>query len=138
LSGERAVSTGLSVLSSAELTNSNVQRCSDCDPSIVYRQCHTADTQYPILSVQLIWMTGRIQDFSDNSQRVFFRRISFLLPINFWNLDIAHLVLGSSKLVERVVVMHGGKSGGTGTSSRVTFSPRTKPCGTTTEDRMQK
>jgi hypothetical protein len=98
LTGERAVSTGLSVPSLAGLTNSNVQRCSDCDPGIVYRQCHTADTQYPILSVQLISMTGRIHDFSDNSQRVFFRRISFLLPINFWNFDVAHLVLGELQI----------------------------------------
>ena len=138
LTGKRAVSTGLCVPSLVELTNSNIQRCSDCDPSIVYRQCHTADTQYPILPVQLISMTGRIHNFSDNSQRVFFRRISLLLPINFWNFDIAHLVLGSSKSVERVSGTHGEKSGSTGTSSRVTFSPHTKPCGTTTEERMQK
>jgi hypothetical protein len=37
--------------------------------------------------------------------------------------------------VERVSGTDGEKSGSTGTSSRVTFSPHTKPCGTTTEEK---
>ncbi len=49
---------------SLRLTNRDIEGSSNCDPGIIDRQSHSADTQDPILSVQLIAMTRGIDDLA--------------------------------------------------------------------------
>ena len=108
----KAVSTQLTFSKLAILTYSNVQRRPDCNPSIVHRQSHPADTQNPILPVQLISVAGGIDDLSDHRPQhvniVIWQRS--LLPITFWSFDIAHLApfLKLSCFRDRILDLYDG------------------------------